>query len=166
MNPHCGHELEDSIAIFSHNTSAHYTSPCQVWWKSFNSWEDIQTLTECFFYLCTDLEYSIPIFLQDTQFMMMYHKTKFGCKRSNSSEDIIETVIFWSYEPMLWPWPWRQQPNLLLLITDWDENINTACAPTSTYSHDNSNPCRAERRHWVMRHSLGGISIHLSLLSL
>ena len=34
--------------------------------------------------------------------MMMYHQTKFGCQRINSS-------VFWSYEPLMWPWPWRLQ---------------------------------------------------------
>ena len=31
---------------------------------------------------------------------LICHKTKFGCKRISSSEDIrIKTVMFWSYEP-------------------------------------------------------------------
>ena len=27
----------------------------------------------------------------------------------DSSEYIVERLIFWSYQPLLWPWPWRQQ---------------------------------------------------------
>ena len=30
---------------------------------------------------------------------MLYHQTKFGCQRINSSENTVERVIFWSYEP-------------------------------------------------------------------
>ena len=45
------------------------------------------------------------------RFMVVYHRTKFGCKRIILSEDIVQTVIFWLYNHLLWPWPWRQQPN-------------------------------------------------------
>ena len=31
---------------------------------------------------------------------MVYHQTKFGCQGTNSSENIIERVIFWLYEPL------------------------------------------------------------------
>ena len=41
--------------------------------------------------------------------MMMYHQTKFGCQGINSSEDIVEKLIFWSLKPLLWSWPWRLQ---------------------------------------------------------
>ena len=37
--------------------------------------------------------------------MMMYHQAKLGCQRICRSEDIVKRVIFWSYEPSLWPWP-------------------------------------------------------------
>ena len=33
-----------------------------------------------------------------------YNQIKFGCKKISSSEDIAETVIFWSYQLFLWPW--------------------------------------------------------------
>ena len=46
------------------------------------------------------------------QMMMMYPQTRFGCKRISSSEDILEMIIFWLYEPSLWSWPWRWQNNL------------------------------------------------------
>ena len=32
---------------------------------------------------------------------MMYYQTKFGGKRNSRSEDIVNTVIFWSYERLL-----------------------------------------------------------------
>ena len=37
---------------------------------------------------------------------MMYHK-KWGSKRINGLENIVEIVIFWSNEPLLWPWHWK-----------------------------------------------------------
>ena len=41
--------------------------------------------------------------------MTMYHKTKFGCQGVNSSEDIVERVVFLIiYTPSLWPWHWRR----------------------------------------------------------
>ena len=43
---------------------------------------------------------------------MICHHTEFGCKRIISSEDIVETVIFWLYKPLLWLWPWRQQTHV------------------------------------------------------
>ena len=47
------------------------------------------------------------------QLMMLYYKTKFGSKWTSSLEDAVETVIFCSYKPLLWPWQWRQQPKFL-----------------------------------------------------
>ena len=44
---------------------------------------------------------SNPTFYTTLKLMMMYHQTKFGCKRIYRSEDIVGTAIFWSYEPML-----------------------------------------------------------------
>ena len=41
--------------------------------------------------------------------MTVYHQTMSGCKRICSSEDIVETIIFWFYESSLWPWPWWSQ---------------------------------------------------------
>ena len=41
--------------------------------------------------------------------IMMYHQTKCWCQRISSSEDIVETVIFWLYDPYLSPWPTRQK---------------------------------------------------------
>ena len=35
---------------------------------------------------------------------MIYQQTKFGCQRISSSKGITEIVIFWSYEPLSWPW--------------------------------------------------------------
>ena len=35
---------------------------------------------------------------------MLYHQTKFGCRRISSLEDTVETTIFWLCKPFLWPW--------------------------------------------------------------
>ena len=43
--------------------------------------------------------------------MMMHHWAQFSCQRINNSEGIVERVVFWSYEPSLWPWLWRLQTN-------------------------------------------------------
>ena len=40
---------------------------------------------------------------------MLWHQTKFGCKKFTSSEDIVGIAILWLYKPLLWPW--RQHPN-------------------------------------------------------
>ena len=60
MTPHCDHDLEDSIAIFSHNALAHYRhhhAKCR---------EKASTVLHLLifkivFNLCIDLEYSNPI---------------------------------------------------------------------------------------------------------
>ena len=55
---------------------------------------------------------TIQFLLKTLWLMIMYYQTKFGSKRISSSQYIVETVIFWSYEPLLWPWPWKKQSNL------------------------------------------------------
>ena len=55
------------------------------------------------------LEHSNSVFHKTLKFMMVYHQTKYGCKRTSNSGDtvnITETVTFWLYEPLLWSWPW------------------------------------------------------------
>ena len=47
------------------------------------------------------------IFYINSTVLMMYHHTKFGCKRLKNSADLEETVKFWRFDPTLWPWPWR-----------------------------------------------------------
>ena len=48
---------------------------------------------------------AIQSFHKTLWLMVIYSKTKFGCKRIFSSEDTAETVTFWLYKPLLWPWP-------------------------------------------------------------
>ena len=44
------------------------------------------------------------IFFHKTLWLiMMYQQTKLGWQGISSSEDTVERVIFWSYEPSLWP---------------------------------------------------------------
>ena len=50
--------------------------------------------------------------------MIMYHRTKFGSQGINSSENIVERLIFWPYEPSLWPWSWRKQ-TIFFRMTLW-----------------------------------------------
>ena len=69
------------------------------------------TLTETFNLGCDiDLEHSNPTVSLDTSLLMMiYTQIEFGCKRLTGLElikYIIETVIFWLYKPIVWPWPW------------------------------------------------------------
>ena len=68
-----------------------------------------QTFMEIFNLHCDlDLQSSNEIlFTRTIQHNMIYHQIKSACKRINSSEGITETVIFWSYKILLWPWPWR-----------------------------------------------------------
>lgn len=40
-------------------------------------------------------------FLQDIQFMMMYHQSKFDCKKRSSLKDVTETALFRLYKPSL-----------------------------------------------------------------
>ena len=74
-----------------------------------NMWTNINSLS----LTCKlDPECNNPFFFFFTGqlgLLMMYHQTKFGCQGINSSDNIVARVIFWSYEPSLWPWPWRQQ---------------------------------------------------------
>ena len=59
------------------------------------------------FHCDLDLEQSIPVFFFNTTLRLTIksNKTKFSCKRLRSSKDIVETVVFRSYEPSLWPCP-------------------------------------------------------------
>ena len=62
---------------------------------------------------CLDLECSNLFLFFKLQLMMIYHQTKSGCKWINSSEDIVEIVIFWWHETLLWPWPCRYRNHLI-----------------------------------------------------
>ena len=42
----------------------------------------------------------IHFFHRTLWLLMMYHQTKIGCHGINSSDNIIERVIFWLYEPL------------------------------------------------------------------
>ena len=72
------------------------------------------------FYHCCDLErkHSNPVFflLKTVRLMMMYHQTKVSPERISSSEETVQTVIFWLYEFSLRPWPWRLSTNLFHMI--------------------------------------------------
>ena len=84
--------------------------------KNFSGSEDIRLdkHSSTFWSFAATLTLNTAIqFLRKTLWLMMiYHQTKFGSKRISNSEDIIEAVIFWPYEPLLWPWPLRWPINL------------------------------------------------------
>ena len=87
-------------------------SQYQIWWQYVWPGEDIiWTNTDILALHCDlDFEYSNPFFFYKTLWlMMMYHQIKFGCHGINSSEERVERVMFWSYEPFQWPWPWKSK---------------------------------------------------------
>ena len=63
-----------------------------------------QTLTFGPFAVTLALNALIQIFNKTFWLTMIYDQTRFSCQRISSSEDIVERIIFWSYEPSLWPW--------------------------------------------------------------
>ena len=62
-----------------------------------------QTFTNILTLCCDlDLECSNAIFPQDTPAYGVYYQIKFGCKQTNSLEDIVKKiVIFWLCKPLL-----------------------------------------------------------------
>ena len=52
--------------------------------------------------------------------MMMYHQTKFGCKRIRSQEDIVETIIFWLCKL----YSWLIVIVVGFLLHDWQHNTS------------------------------------------
>ena len=54
-----------------------------------------------------DLESSNQTFTQDTPAYDAVPSDQVWLQMACSSEDIVETVIFWLHKPLLWPWPWR-----------------------------------------------------------
>ena len=64
------------------------TLPLQVWYQNDLQLSSTQTFTNIF-NLCFDLNLSaVTQFLHRTlQLMMLYYKTKFGCKQTSSLED-------------------------------------------------------------------------------
>ena len=46
-----------------------------------------------------DLEHRTQFLHRTILLMMLYYQTKFGCKWTSSSEDIVEIVIFLLYKP-------------------------------------------------------------------
>ena len=79
--------------------------------KMFGGWGDIIWTNTAILTLHCDLDpkCSNPFFHKTLWLMMIYHQTKFGCQGIYSSEDIVDRLILWSYQPLLWPWPWWQK---------------------------------------------------------
>ena len=74
-------------------------------YRRFSSWGDIVQMNihwnflNFFFYLDLDHNRAIQSFHKTIHLVMMYHQTKFSCKRISSSEDISEYHVFkiWSF---------------------------------------------------------------------
>ena len=85
-------------SIFLHGTSTHDdASNTKFGNKMFGGLEDIIWANINILILCCnlDLECSNPTFVHMTLWlMMMYHQTKFDCQGINSSENIVQRVIF------------------------------------------------------------------------
>ena len=92
MSPHCDLDFEPAKQKNSQDAQAHGdVSPYHLWLQNsqrFRRWAR-QTSIDIFNIRCApDLEYSYPLFSQDTL------ETKFGCKKISNSGDIVETVKF------------------------------------------------------------------------
>ena len=98
MSPCYNLDLENSKPNFVHALQLmvrHHN--IKFGYKMLGSSEDIIWTNTDILTLHCDLnpEYSYPFFFHKTLwFMMMYHQTKFGCQGTNSSESIVERVIF------------------------------------------------------------------------
>ena len=111
MSPCCDLDLENSKQIVLHETPAHDdTSQYQVckqnvwWFRRYHLGKNWHFDPLLWPWPC--MQYFF-FFHKALWLMMMYHKTKFGCLRISSWENVVERVIFWSYGPLLWPWPWK-----------------------------------------------------------
>ena len=77
-------------------------------WSAIQKISSGQTFTDILNLCCDlDLERRNQVLHRTLRLMMLYYKTKFGCKRTSSLEDRVKIVICWSYRPLLWPWQWR-----------------------------------------------------------
>ena len=66
----------------------------------FDGLEDVIETNIWPFSVTLTLNAVIHFFHRTLWLLMVYHQTKFGCQGTNSSENIIERVIFWLYEPL------------------------------------------------------------------
>ena len=100
MSPHCDHELEDSKPIFLHDTGPWWCIAIPNLVTDSSAVEDILskwTFTGILNLSCDlglDHNRAIQSFHKTIQLMLMYHQTKFSCKKINSSENILKSNIF------------------------------------------------------------------------
>ena len=92
---------QQNNSIFSQDNPAYDDVPSnQVWLQKGSAIQKIsagQTFINIMKFAVTlTLNKTIP-FLPKT----------FWLKRISSSANIVETVIFWLYQPLPWPWPWK-----------------------------------------------------------
>ena len=63
--------------------------------------------------------------------------SKFGSKKISSLEDTIKTVTSRFYEPQIWPWPWRQQPNIFTgYFSSWWSSIKLSLVAKKLLVHN------------------------------
>ena len=101
MSPHCDLHLEDSKPIFLHDTLAHNVAwplPSLVTEDSAAAeWSSRWTFIRILNLFCDlDLDHNTAIqsFHETIHLMMMYHHTKFSCKRISSSDNILKKSYF------------------------------------------------------------------------
>ena len=58
-------------------------------------------------------------FRKYNQLMMLYYRTKSGCKLTRSLPHTTERIICWLDKPFLWPWHWTQWTN----FSEWHSRL-------------------------------------------
>ena len=98
MSSYSDPDRENSKSIILHDSPTHNDAKqYQVWKQNVCGLEDIIWTNINILTLHCDLhlECSNLFFFHTTLWaMMMYHQTKFGCQGINSSENIVERVLF------------------------------------------------------------------------
>ena len=126
VGTHCDlfFDLEDSNPSISHGAPGHDDAPTyQVWLRNCVEWlRRYRTNTPRGFEpsMWPDLENSNQNCHRILCHVMVYHYTKYGCKRFRISGGVDEwkkKVIFWGFDPILWPRPWRLEPNSVFRLT-------------------------------------------------
>ena len=83
-------DLEDGKTIFLHDTLAHDDV---ITIQSLATKGKHHSVKFSTFTMTLTLNIAKQSFCKTFWFLMMYHQTKFGCKRINGSEDIIGNII-------------------------------------------------------------------------
>ena len=120
MSPHCDLDLEDSKQSFPmtlwpmvmhHNTKFGYNRLSS--WKVMVQMKIQVSMQFLTFAVTLNLSTTqqCNLFMRQSSLWWCAIKPKFVAKGS-VFQKIQQKVIFWLFEPSLWPWLWRQQSNL------------------------------------------------------